>query len=273
MRVTSIQLEIKARPKAETLRHVLALLDKARGSDLILLPEQWPCGFFSFDRYECDSETLDGPTVGALGQKARELGSHIHMGSFVERQRPSGTAGDEHKLFNTSVLLGPDGKIVDWYRKIHLFGYQSEERRLLRPGSEVVVAPTPWGRAGLSICYDLRFPELYRAMIDKGADFFLVASGWPAARLDSWVLFNRVRANENLAYLFSCNCAGAQGESTYAGHSLFVDPFGKVLAEGDERECIISADVDTGLVATARREFPALQDRVRLSTEKSGTEK
>jgi predicted amidohydrolase len=186
MRISSIQLAIKERPKEETLQHVLALLERARGSDLILLPEHWPCGFLSFARYETDSETLDGPTVQAIREKARDLGAWVFLGSFVER----GKGG----LFNTSVLIDARGGIAGRYRKMHLFGHEGQEKVLLRPGQDVVVLPTPWGRAGLSICYDLRFPELYRKMTLRGADLFLVASAWPAVRLESWILFNRARA-------------------------------------------------------------------------------
>jgi len=254
MRVSSIQLAIEERPKEETLQHVLALLERARGSDLILLPEHWPCGFLSFARYESDSETLDGPTVQAIREKSRDLGAWVFLGSFVERC--------EGGLFNTSVLVDARGGIVGRYRKMHLFGHEGQERLLLRPGEDVVVLPTPWGRAGLSICYDLRFPELYRKMTERGADLFLVASAWPAVRLESWILFNRARANENLAYLFSCNCAGSQGDYRYGGHSLFVDPLGKVIAEAGDDECILSADVDADLPARVRKSFPALGDRV-----------
>src|SRR5439155_24516947 len=129
--------------------------------------------------------------------------AYLFTGSFVER------AGD--RLFNTCLLLDARGEVVARYRKIHLFGYQSEEHRLLERGEEVVVAGTPWGRAGLSLCYDLRFPALYRRMIDEGAEFFLVAAAWPAARLEPWILLNRVRALENQAFLFSCNGAGSSG--------------------------------------------------------------
>jgi predicted amidohydrolase len=264
MRVSSIQLAIQDRPKEETLPHVLALLDQARGSDLILLPEHWPFGFLSFARYDGDSEDLDGPTVRTLRAKARELNAYLFMGSFVERGPHFVKGVYETGLFNTSVLINPLGEIAGRYRKIHLFGHEGEEKRLLQPGTEIVVVPTPWGRAGLSICYDLRFPELYRKMMERGADFFLVASAWPAVRLESWILFNRARANENLAYLFSCNCAGSQGEHRYGGHSLFVDPLGKVIAEAGDGECILSAVVDPGLTARVRKDFPALNDRVIL---------
>jgi predicted amidohydrolase len=267
MRVTSIQLEIGRRSKAERLDYALSQLERARGSDLILLPEMWPCGYFAFARYASESEPLNGPLLKGLSEKARALKAHLLIGSFVER--------DGDKLYNTSVLLASHGEMLARYRKIHLFGFGSQESRLLRPGSEVAVAATPWGKVGLSICYDLRFPELYRRMLDRGAEIFLVASAWPRPRLESWRLFNRARANENLAYLFSCNCAGSQeaaavaqsGETArevvhYGGHSMFVNPFGEVLAEAGDGEEMISADVDQERVRLARKEFPALDDRV-----------
>jgi predicted amidohydrolase len=254
MRVTSLQLEIQDRPKEETVERVLALLDEAWGSDLILLPELWPSGYFSFARYAGDSEPLNGATVEALAGKARALGAYLFTGSFVER------SGD--RLYNTSLLLDPRGQVVAHYRKIHLFGYQSEERRLLCRGDEVVVAGTPWGRIGLSICYDLRFPELYRRMIDQGAEIFLVSAAWPAARREAWIVLNRARALENQALLFSCNCAGSSGGVALAGHSLFVDPSGTVLAEAGDGPALLSYEVDPQVVGKLRAEFGALTDRL-----------
>src|SRR4051794_7007920 len=119
MRIAIVQLAISDRPKAETLHHVLALLDQARGSDLVMLPELWPCGFFAFDRYATDSEPVGGPLVEALRTKARDLRIHLLTGSFVER--------DGSNLFNTVLLLNSDGETLARYRKIHLFGYQSQE--------------------------------------------------------------------------------------------------------------------------------------------------
>jgi predicted amidohydrolase len=258
MRVSSIQLEIKDQPKESALQRVLTLLDETRGSDLVLLPELWPCGFLAYERYARDSESIAGPTVQALQAKARELRIHLLTGSFIER--------DGQALHNTTLLLDPNGDVLGRYRKIHLFGYQSEERRLLQPGADVTVVATPWGQAGLATCYDLRFPEMFRRMVDRGAEFFLVASAWPPVRLEAWTLFNRARAHENLAWLFSCNCAGAQAGQRYAGHSLFVDPRGQIVAEGGDGESIISAEVDIQLAAAVRREFPALEDRVFKST-------
>ena len=175
MKVSSIQLEIVDQSKQNNLEHALNMVDRTPESDLILLPEIWPCGFFSFDRYRSDSEPVNGPTVRAFKEKARERQCHILMGSFVER--------DNDDLFNTTLLLNPNGEIAATYRKVHLFGYMSEEAELLTPGEDVVVADTPWGKSGFSTCYDLRFPELLRRMFDKNADVFLVVSAWPQARV------------------------------------------------------------------------------------------
>ncbi len=254
MRITSIQLGMKDRPKDETVEHALSLVDQASESDLILLPEIWPCGFFSFDRYRSDSESLDGPTVTAFKQKARVHKAHILMGSLVENQG--------RHFYNTSVFLNPQGEIAACYRKIHLFGYQSDETQILTPGQEVVVTDTPWGVCGFSTCYDLRFPELFRRMVDQGAKFFLIASAWPYVRLEAWKLFNRARAHENLAFLVSCNTAGSNGGKQYAGHSMIVDPLGQVVAEGGEQEELVTAEIDPELVDSVRQDFSALDDRV-----------
>ncbi len=254
MRVSSLQIDVVERPKSETLAHVLDLLDQARGSDLILLPEIWPTGYFSFDHYATDAEPIDGPTVTAIRAKARQLKTHIFMGSFVEK---SG-----RNLYNTSILINPTGRILARYRKIHLFGYQSNERRLLKRGREIAVVQTSWGRVGLSTCYDLRFPELFRSMMDQGAEIFLVASAWPMARLEAWRLFNQARAHENLAFLLSCNCSGINRGFKFAGHSMFVNPLGQVVAEAGESGQILTANLDCKLVNSTRNDFSALNDRV-----------
>jgi predicted amidohydrolase len=234
--------------------HALHMLDRAAGSDLILFPEMWPCGYFSFDLYAADSEPLDGPLVAACAEKAQQLRAHILMGSFPECE--------EGRYYNTAVLLNPHGQLVARYRKIHLFSYQSEEHDRLSPGTEAVAVDTPFGKVGLAICYDLRFPEQFRHLVAQGVEMFLVASAWPAARLESWRLFNRVRATENLAYLISCNSAGVNRGQALAGHSMIVGPLGQVLAEGGDQEEIVTATIDLGLAARVREEFPALRDRV-----------
>jgi predicted amidohydrolase len=254
MRITTIQFGLRGEDKATSLARALALIDGAAGSDLILLPELWPTGYFAFDRYRADAERLDGPLVSALARKAKELRTHIFAGSLVET--------DGERLYNTAILLGPDGGLLASYRKIHLFGFQSDERKLLTAGDRVVVVDTPWGRTGLSTCYDLRFPELYRRMVDQGAQVFLVTAAWPRQRTEAWNLFNRARAHENLAFLLSCNCGGQLGSAAFAGCSTIVDPLGVVVAQAGTDEQLLTAEIDPGQVARARASFTALDDRV-----------
>ena len=254
MKIVSLQLEVGDRPKAENVNSALEMLDKAPEADLILLPEIWPIGFFSFDRYHQDSESIDGPTVATFQKKAISRKCHIHMGSLVVKEK-------EH-YYNTSILISSTGQVVASYRKIHLFGYQSDETQLLKPGSDIVVSDLPWGVSGLSTCYDLRFPELFRRMTDRGATFFLVTSAWPMARLEAWRLFNQARAHENLAYLISCNCAGVNGGTQLAGHSMVVDPWGEIIGEGSDGEDMVIAEIDPELPGKVRAEFPALADRM-----------
>ena len=199
------------------------------------------------------AEPVPGPTTRALAEAARKHRVVI-LGSIFEKRAD----GIYH---NTAVLIDSKGKLLGKYRKMHLFGYQSLEKRLLTPGKEIVAVKTPWGVAGLSTCYDLRFPEFYRKMVDLGVQIFLVAAAWPMARLSAWNLFNRTRALENLAFLFSCNCAGSDAGQQYGGHSALVEPLGNVIAEGDEGECYVSAEVDLELVRSVRGDFPALEDR------------
>ena len=254
MRITSVQLELKDQSKQKNLQEALQQVDSAPVSDLIMLPEIWTVGFFSFERYLDESESVTGPIVTAFREKAVEKACYLHMGSFVER--------DGDSFYNTSLLLSPQGEIAARYRKIHLFGYESQERQILSAGDSIACCETPFGLVGLTTCYDLRFPEIYRMMVDQGVTMFLVTSAWPLVRLEAWQLFNRVRALENISFLVSCNCSGSNGESQYAGHSTIVDPQGNIITEGGPESGYISAEIDPELAVTIRKTFPALEDRV-----------
>ena len=253
MIVTSLQLEMNDRLSENGADSVNRLLDRIPDSDLVMLPEMWPVGFFNFDKYAAQSEPIEGPLVDTLRNKAIQKNCFIHMGSFVEKDGPN--------LFNTSLLFDGNGEIVAKYRKIHLFGFESQEQRLLTPGTDVVVAETPFAKIGLSTCYDLRFPELFRKMVDKGAFIFLVTSAWPKARSEAWKLFNKARAHENLSFLISCNCAGSNKGNQYAGYSMFVGPMGDVLKAAGEEGATITFEIDPEEANSIRRSFPALEDR------------
>ena len=251
MRVTLIQTEIDgSRPMAERVAGVVEQVAARVGDDLVLLPELWATGYFAFDDYAATAEPLDGPLVRALGAAAARAAVTLHAGSIVERD-------DAGRLHNTSLLFDPDGTLVHTYRKVHLFGYGSREQELLTPGDGVGGR----GQLALSTCYDLRFPELFRAQVDGGAQLFLVAAAWPLARLAHWQVLLRARALENQSFLLACNAAGRQGEIELAGRSSVVDPWGTVLAEAGARPQTLTVDIDPDLALRARKEFPALADR------------
>jgi len=254
IKVASIQLWIGDEDPSQRMERVESLLDQVRGVHLVILPEIWNIGYFSFDLYAKASETIDGETARRMSRKAKEHGFYLHGGSFVEKE--------DGKLFNTSLLFDPEGRMIARYRKIHLFGYGSQESQLLSPGKEVVVVETDLGMIGMCTCYDLRFPELFRMMLDRGAEIFLVTSGWPYPRLEHWLMFNRIRAIENSAFLISSNCAGKNRGIQFCGHSMIVDPWGTILASGGDEECILQAEIDREKALKVRSEFPAVNDRI-----------
>lgn len=226
----------------------------ANAADVIVLPELWPTGFFNFARYRDEAETLHGATLDRLASAARSASAWLIGGSFVE------LASDGH-LHNTTVAFTPSGELAATYRKIHLFGYESAEAQLLTPGQDVSVFDTDYGRVGMSTCYDLRFPEQYRILTDKGATMIFVSSAWPASRMEHWLLLNRTRALENLAFVFACNAAGSQDGVDLAGNSLVIDPWGEIIARGGPEETWIKAQIEPQRVSDLRAEFPALADR------------
>ncbi len=254
MRVASIQLKVVEESKEKALEHASHMIRQCRGANLILLPEIWNIGFMSFDRYREEAETQDGPTLHLLRKLSRELSCYLQTGSLVEKEG--------NRFYNSAFLLNPKGEILGSYRKIHLFSCQSQEAEILAPGTSATVTPTEFGNFGLATCYDLRFPELFRKMVDLGAEFFLISSAWPYPRLEHWLLLNRTRALENLSYLISSNSAGVNRGTQFAGHSLVVDPMGNMVAGSGDEEDIIWAEVDREIVLKARTEFPALKDRV-----------
>ncbi len=254
MRIASIQLKVNEASKDKSLEHASQMIRQCRGADLVLLPELWNIGFMAFDRYKEEAETQEGRTLTLLRTLAKELSCHLFTGSFVEKR------GDQ--FYNSSFLLNPAGEILGSYQKIHLFTYQSAEAEMLTPGASVTVIPTEFGSFGLATCYDLRFPEFFRKMIDQEAEFLLIASAWPFSRLEHWLLLNRTRALENLSYLISSNCVGINRGTRFAGHSLIVNPMGEVVSGSKDEECIVWGEANRKAVLRARAEFPALRDRV-----------
>lgn len=240
---------------ASRRKRVEDMVYKAQGADLIVLPELWAVGYFSFDSYEGDSETYDGVSVSDARRWARDLSAFIHLGSFVE------AVGGGHYR-NTACLISPDGQIVQRYSKIHVFGYQSLEAQLLRPGDFISVSATPFGKVSSTTCYDLRFPELWRRLVDVGTEIVIVPAAWPASRLSHWNLFTSARAVENQVFVIACNASGSQGSFELGGNSRVVDPWGTVVAQAGSDEAVLMCEIDPQVVDRIRGEFPVLNDRL-----------
>ncbi|MDN3294152.1 carbon-nitrogen family hydrolase [Streptomyces ficellus] len=256
MRASLIQIAVDGDEPVDARRaRAASLVAEQRDADLVVLPELWPVGAFAYESFAPEAEELSGPTHAAMSKAAADAGVWLHAGSIVERA-PDG------RLYNTSLVFSPSGDLAATYRKIHRFGFDKGEAVLMAAGDDLVTVPVPGLPLGLATCYDLRFPELFRGLVDAGALAFAIPAGWPARRGAHWTLLARARAVENQAYVLACGTAGTHAGIAQAGHSLVVDPWGEVLAEAGEAEEVLTVDLDPARVTTTRDQFPALKDRV-----------
>ncbi len=251
---------------AERVDRVAALVREQRGADLVVLPELWAHAGFDYRAWAERAEPVDGPTMQAMSKAARDAGVVLHAGSIVERAADGADRGAQGRgLWNTSVVLGPDGDRLATYRKIHRFGFGAGEPLLLEAGTDVVATALPLAGqqvvTGLTTCYDLRFPELFRRLVDVGARLVLVPAAWPAARVEAWTLLGRARAVEDQVVVVQCNTAGTHAGVTMGGGSQVVDATGAVLARAGDAEEVLVVDVDLAAVDDWRERFPVLADR------------
>lgn len=256
IRVALLQVSSDARePAPDRIERVLGMLeDTLPQADLAVLPELWISGAFDLPLAREVAAPLDSPVVQRIQAMAASAQTWVHAGSYAERL-PDGST------FNTAVLIGPDGQIVATYRKRHLFGFETGERTLITAGDALVVAETPLGPTGIATCYDLRFPEMFRSLVDAGATTFLLSSGWPTPRIEHWRVLARARAIEDLAWVVACNGVGSHADVTLGGHSVVVDPQGTVIAEAGDGETVLFADIEPGRAQEWRKAFPVLGDR------------
>jgi predicted amidohydrolase len=199
-------------------------------------------------------------TLAAFRDLARRLAIWVHVGSLAVKVSPDRAA-------NRSFLIDPRGDIAARYDKIHMFdvdlanGESYRESRSYQPGELAMVADLPWGRLGLTICYDLRFPALYRALAEAGSSFLAIPSAFTRQTGEAhWHVLNRARAVENGCFVLAAAQGGTHqsGRETY-GHSMVIDPWGRVIAEGDDAPGVVMAEIDPSLVGKARGRIPSLQ--------------
>lgn len=261
-RVGLVQMRSGRAPQAN-LDAVSRLIGKAKegGADYVLTPEM--TNIMEINREALFSAIVpeeNDTTLATLREIARTLGIYLHVGSLAVKVN-----GD--KAANRSFLIDPRGEVAARYDKIHMFdvdlanGESYRESRNFRPGELAVLADLPWGRLGLTVCYDLRFPSLYRALGEAGASFLTVPAAFTRQTGEAhWHILLRARAIETGCFVFAAAQGGMHenGRETY-GHSLVVDPWGRVLAEGDTEPGVVFADIDPAAIAAARSRIPSLQ--------------
>ena len=263
MRVAAVQLTSTADftanlESADRLTRAAA----SDGAQLVVLPEKWSA-LGRGDDLVAGAQPLDGPAIAWARATARELGLDLVAGSISER------VADDERLRNTSVHVGPDGELRASYRKVHMFdvvvdGTVYHESEHEEPGEELVVSATADGvELGLSICYDVRFPELYRILAIRGARVFTVPAAFtvPTTR-DHWEILLRARAIEDQAFVVAANQIGEHAPGLRSGgRSMIVDPWGIVLAQAPDAETFAIADLDLDRQAEVRRTMPSLANR------------
>ncbi len=249
-------LQTDPRP-GDVAGNVATALDMVRqagesGATLAILPEMWPRSY---------TDALDDPDAdwaGILGQwqrACRDAGIWSLGGLPVQ---------DGARWLNRCVVINPDGQVATHYDKIHLFSFMNEQKRY-QPGDQVVTVMIDGVNIGLSICYDLRFPELYRALRGRGVDAMVAIAQWPTSRVDHWDALLRARAIENLCYMIGVNRCGSvptsDGQMPFPGHSAVIDPWGESHWVAGSQPCIGYCILDAGNVAERRAGFPAWDDR------------
>jgi len=263
MQVALVQVEARDDVADNVARASALAAEAAVGSDLVILPEyvQYRGSAAGF---RASAALVPGPTTAAFSAVAVAHGCYVLAGSHAE------SSGDPARPYNTAVLFDRVGSLVARYRKLHLFdvsvddGPSDLESARVTPGDRAVVASVDGFGLGMSICYDLRFPELYRALAVAGAEMLAVPAVFTARTgRDHWEPLLRARAIENGAYVLAAGACGAGGPGAIAawGHSMVVDPWGRVIAQAGDDEAIIRAELDLDLVAAARRQIPALANR------------
>jgi deaminated glutathione amidase len=264
IRVACVQLTSRA-DKAENLEKAERLVARAAstGADVVVLPEKWNA-IGDVETFRAAAEPLEGgESVEAMRGWARRHGITLVGGSITERRE------GREKLSNTSVVLDPEGEIVAVYRKIHLFdvdvgGHRYRESDVEEPGEEPVVARVEDWPIGLTVCYDLRFPELYRILTLEGAELLAVPANFTLfTGKDHWQVLLRARAIESQAYVAAAAQIGetVPGKPSY-GRSAIVDPWGTVLAQAPDEETVVSAELDRARLTAIRRDLPSLANRV-----------
>jgi omega-amidase len=248
------QMDVALGDPETNLRTVQSLAAQAaeQGAELLLLPELWGSGY-DLERADELADELNTGLFSAVAALARHHKLAI-CGSLLEWDVEAGRA------YNTATLYDADGALRGSYRKIHLIGLMHEDR-YLGAGDVAPTFETPWGRSALSICYDLRFPELFRRFVLDGAGLLLLPAEWPVQRIEHWRALLKARAIENQCFVVACNRVGADRANTFGGRSAVIDPRGETLVEGGDGTELLFATLKLDLLDEVRDFLPVFRDR------------
>ncbi len=256
MRVSLVQMNMKPADPDYNFAHAAHLIEEAAldDPDVIALPETWNTGFFPKKELENLADNDGAAVRDKIGTLARRLGVNIAAGSVSNLREADG------KVYNTAFIFDRDGKIIASYDKTHLFSPMGEHE-YFTAGNRLCRFRLDDVSCGIIICYDIRFPELTRTLALKGLDVLFVVSQWPDARADHLRTLLRARAIENQMFVCCCNSCGEMSGTQYAGESVIIDPWGKVLSEAGPVETIITHDLDLSVVEGIRESINVFRDR------------
>lgn len=260
IKVAAIQRDIALGDIPENEKRITAALREAAqaGADIAVLPELWNSGY-DLENLENLAQKEKGSSMTLLKSLAKELKINIVGGSVAEK-RDSG-------IYNMTPLVNAKGIIKEKYRKVHLFPLVLEEQRYFTAGDNWGLGELEDIPLGMMLCYDLRFPEFCRNMVLRGAKIVFVPAEWPRERISHWRTLLQSRAIENQVFVVGVNRVGRDETSVYSGHSLIIDPYGNILAEGSEEEEILYAELDLALVDEFRKKIPTLTNRLNILDE------
>ncbi len=221
-----------------------------RGSGLVVFPELWSTGY-DLENWQRHASPPGEGMFAKLAALARE--NKIAIGGSVLESR-------DGRAYNAFALYDASGALLATYRKVHLFRLMDEDR-WLAPGDRLELVEADWGLTGLGICYDLRFPELFRSYALRGAKLMLLPAEWPSRRAAHWHTLLRARAIENQMFVAGCNRVGESKGEHFGGGSAVIDPWGEAVIEGGSAEALLTAEIDLALVDTVRKRIPVFEDR------------
>ncbi|WP_207692045.1 carbon-nitrogen family hydrolase [Desulfonema limicola] len=248
-----IQFDVKLGMTDENLHTVMKYLDDLEKQDvkLVVLPEMWSCGF---DNANLTLHAKRTPEILDILSETASKKDMIITGSIPEISGKS--------IYNTLYVTDRDGSIAGSYRKVHLFSLTSENK-YFTPGDKSIICQTSLGSLGLMICYDLRFPEISRTLTLKGANLIIIPAQWPNVRISRWDILSQARAIENQVYIIGANRCGKENTTQFNGHSIIVDPSGKVLQWAENgNACALWAEIDMDELEQVRTYMPSLEERV-----------